>query len=92
MRTGDWSFVSSSNRNFSNRLWLSRKAVVGFKFDTMRDMEDPVQFAKRIGVRYPLAVAADDLKQKFGGISRKKPELLDGVVLQQWHQLPVNCR
>src|SRR5579864_6307209 len=29
--------------------------VVGFKFDTMRDMEDPVQFAKRIGVRYPLA-------------------------------------
>ena len=58
-------------------------AVVGFKFDTMRDMEDPVQFAKRIGVRYPLAVAADDLKQKFGGISRKKPELLDGVVLQQ---------
>ena len=43
-------------------------AVVGFKLDTMRDMEDPVQFAKRIGVRYPLAVAADDLKQKFGGI------------------------
>ena len=32
-------------------------AVVGFKFDTMRDMEDPVQFAKKIGVRYPLAVA-----------------------------------
>jgi thiol-disulfide isomerase/thioredoxin len=43
-------------------------AVVGFKLDTMRDMEDPVLFAKRIGVRYPLAVAADDLKQKFGGI------------------------
>lgn len=43
-------------------------AVVGFKFDTMPDMEDPDQFAKRIGVRYPLAVAADDLKQKFGGI------------------------
>jgi thiol-disulfide isomerase/thioredoxin len=43
-------------------------AVVGFKLDTMRDMEDPVVFAKRIGVRYPLAVAADDLKQKFGGI------------------------
>jgi len=43
-------------------------AVVGFKFDTMMDMEDPVLFAKRIGVRYPLAVAADDLKQKFGGI------------------------
>jgi thiol-disulfide isomerase/thioredoxin len=43
-------------------------AVVGFKLDTMRDMEDPVVFAKRIGVRYPLAVAANDLKQKFGGI------------------------
>ena len=43
-------------------------AVVGFKLDTMRDMEDPVLFAKGIGVRYPLAVAADDLKQKFGGI------------------------
>ena len=43
-------------------------AVAGFKLDTMRDMEDPVLFAKRIGVRYPLAVAADDLKQKFGGI------------------------
>lgn len=43
-------------------------AVVGFKFDTMIDMEDPVRFAKKIGVRYPLAVAAEDLKQKFGGI------------------------
>lgn len=43
-------------------------AVIGFKFDTMMDMEDPAQFAKRIGVRYPLAVAPDDLKQKFGGI------------------------
>jgi thiol-disulfide isomerase/thioredoxin len=43
-------------------------AVVGFKFDTMPDMEDPDQFAKRIGVRYPLAVAVNDLKQKFGGI------------------------
>jgi len=43
-------------------------AVVGFKLDTMRDMEDPLLFAKRIRVRYPLAVAADDLKQKFGGI------------------------
>lgn len=43
-------------------------AVVGFKFDTMADAEDPVKFAKRIGVRYPLAVATDDLKRKFGGI------------------------
>jgi len=43
-------------------------AVVGFKFDTMMDTEDPILFAKDIGVRYPLAVADHDLKQKFGGI------------------------
>lgn len=43
-------------------------AVVGLKFDTMMDTEDPVLFAKKMGVRYPLAVDADDLKQKFGGI------------------------
>ena len=42
--------------------------VIGFKFDTMRDTEDPLRFAGRIGVRYPLAVASDPLKQKFGGI------------------------
>jgi thiol-disulfide isomerase/thioredoxin len=42
--------------------------VVGFKFDTMVDTEDPVLFAKKIGVHYPLAVAPDELKQKFGGI------------------------
>jgi peroxiredoxin len=43
-------------------------AVIGLKFDTMADTEDPVLFAKKIGVRYPLAVASDDLKQRFGGI------------------------
>lgn len=43
-------------------------AVIGFKFDTMRDMEDPLQFAERIGVHYPLAVATEGLKRKFGGI------------------------
>jgi thiol-disulfide isomerase/thioredoxin len=42
--------------------------VIGFKFDTMADTEDPVQFAKKIGVHYPLAVAPDELKEKFGGI------------------------
>jgi len=42
--------------------------VIGFKFDTMPDVEDPIQFAKGIGVRYPFAVATDDLKQTFGGI------------------------
>ncbi|MGA8617676.1 MAG: TlpA disulfide reductase family protein [Candidatus Sulfotelmatobacter sp.] len=42
--------------------------VIGFKFDTMPDMEDPLQFAKGIAVHYPLAVATDDVKQRFGGI------------------------
>ena len=42
--------------------------VLGFKFDIMPDAEPPLQFAKKIGVRYPLAVASDEIKQKFGGI------------------------
>src|SRR5246127_1511576 len=42
--------------------------VIGFKFDTMPDTEDPIKFVNKIGVHYPLAVATDDLKQKFGGI------------------------
>ena len=42
--------------------------VLGFKFDTMKDMEDPLQFASKIGVHYPLAVATDDVKERFGGI------------------------
>src|SRR5215472_12112943 len=28
-------------------------AVVGFKFDTMMDTENPVSFAKKLSVRYP---------------------------------------
>ena len=43
-------------------------AVIGFKFDVMRDTEDPIQFAKKIGVNYPLPIASDEIKQKFGGI------------------------
>jgi len=42
--------------------------VIGFKFDTMTDAEDPSQFAKKLGIRYPLAVAPDELKAQFGGI------------------------
>ena len=56
-------YQSLADRYGSNGL-----VAIGFKFDTMPDMEDPLQFAKGIGVHYPLAVAADDLKQKFGGI------------------------
>src|SRR5215467_4242103 len=51
-------------------------AVVGFKFDTMADAENPISFAKKIGVHYPLAVASDDLKQKFGGIEGLPTTLL----------------
>jgi len=50
--------------------------VIGFKFDTMRDTEDPVRFARRLGVRYPLAVASDAIKQKFGGIEGLPTTLL----------------
>jgi thiol-disulfide isomerase/thioredoxin len=50
--------------------------VIGFKFDTMRDIEDPVSFAGKIGVRYPLAIATDDLRQKFGGIEGLPTTLL----------------
>jgi len=58
-------------------LYASRGfAVIGFKFDTMADTEDPVQFAKKIGVYYPLAVAPDELKQKFGGIEGLPTTLL----------------
>jgi thiol-disulfide isomerase/thioredoxin len=43
-------------------------AVIGFKFNTMKDTENPLTFAKRIGVRYPLVIATDSLIQAFGGI------------------------
>ena len=59
-----------------NRYGKNGLAVIGFKFDTMMDMEDPILFAKKMGVRYPLAVAADDLKQKFGGIEGLPTTLL----------------
>jgi thiol-disulfide isomerase/thioredoxin len=42
--------------------------VIGFKFDTMQDTEDPVRFARKIGVHYQLVVASEQLKQRFGGI------------------------
>jgi len=61
-------------------------AVVGFKFDTMVDTENPLSFAKKIGVRYPLALAPDDLKQKFGGIEGLPTTLLydrQGILRQK---------
>jgi thiol-disulfide isomerase/thioredoxin len=50
--------------------------VIGFKFDTMKDTEDPIQFAKRLRVRYPLAVATESIRQKFGGIEGLPTTLL----------------
>ena len=52
--------------------------VIGFKFETMPDMEDPVQFARKIEVRYPLAIATEDLKQRFGGIEGLPTTMLYG--------------
>ena len=43
-------------------------AVVGLKSDIMMDTENPIKFAKEIGVHYPLAVASEAIVQKFGGI------------------------
>jgi peroxiredoxin len=58
----------SGYQKLLDRYGPSGFAVVGFKFDTMADTEDPVRFARKMGVHYPLAVAPDALKQKFGGI------------------------
>ncbi len=43
-------------------------AVIGLKLDIMADTEEPRAFARRLGIRYPLAVATDEVKNKFGGI------------------------
>src|SRR6478672_7138864 len=50
--------------------------VMGFKLNMMEDMEDPIQFARKIGIRYPLAIVTDDLQQKFGGIEGLPTTLL----------------
>ena len=56
------------HQSLADRYGSNGLVVIGFKFDTMPDMEDPIQFAKGIGVHYPLARATDDVKQKFGGV------------------------
>jgi len=50
--------------------------VVGLKANIMPDTEDPLGFAKGIGVRYPLVVATDDVLQKFGGLQGLPTTLL----------------
>ena len=45
-----------------------------------------LKFAKKIGVRYPLAVATDDMKRKFGGIEGLPTTMLydrQGVLRQK---------
>src|SRR5262250_507726 len=61
-----------------NRYGARGFVVIGFKFETMRDMEDPVQFARKMGVQYPLAIATEDLKQRFGGIEGLPTTMLYG--------------
>jgi thiol-disulfide isomerase/thioredoxin len=73
-------------QKLQDRYGLRGFAVVGFKFDTMMDTEDPIKFAKKIGVRYPLAVATDDVKRKFGGIEGLPTTMLydrDGILRQK---------
>lgn len=43
-------------------------AVVGFKADVMIDTEDPIQFARKLGVHYPISVGSEDIRAKFGGL------------------------
>jgi peroxiredoxin len=43
--------------------------VIGLRLvETMKDSQDPRAFARKIGVRYPLAIATGDLKARFGGV------------------------
>ena len=51
-------------------------AVVGLKANVMADTEDPLNFARKIGVQYPLLVATDDLLEKFGGLEGLPTTLL----------------
>jgi len=51
-----------------------------------RGLRDLVKFANKIGVHYPLAVATDDLKQKFGGLDGLPTTLLydrEGILRQK---------
>lgn len=43
-------------------------AAVGFKATMMQDTENPVVFARKAGIRYPLAVSTPDIVADFGGL------------------------
>src|SRR5215469_6765030 len=59
-----------------NRYGSQGFVVIGLKSSAMADTENPFKFARKIGVHYPLAVASDDLTQKFGGIEGLPTTLL----------------
>lgn len=50
--------------------------VIGLKLDTMKDTQSPLRFANRLGVHYPLVVATEAVRQKFGGIEGLPTTLL----------------
>ena len=51
--------------------------MLGLKANMMADIEDPLEFARKMGVHYPLAIATDDLMQKFGGLEGLPTTLLN---------------
>ena len=73
-------------QKLADRYGQSGFVVIGFKLDTMADVEAPLAFARRLGIRYPLAVAKEDLKEKFGGIEGLPTTLLydrQGILRQK---------
>ena len=61
-------------------------AVIGLKLDIMADTQEPRAFARRLGIHYPLVVATDELKNKFGGIEGLPTTLLydrQGILRQK---------
>lgn len=59
--------------------------VTGFKLDTMADTEEP-RFCPAHRIHHPLAVATDEIKNKFGGIEGLPTTLLydrQGILRQK---------
>jgi cytochrome c biogenesis protein CcmG/thiol:disulfide interchange protein DsbE len=73
-------------QKLSGRYGAQGFAVIGLKLDIMADTEEPRAFARRLGIHYPLAVATDELKKKFGGIEGLPTTLLydrQGILRQK---------
>lgn len=57
--------------------------IIGFKVDVMADTEDPLQFIREVGVRYPIIIGSEDIRKKFGDIQGLPTTLIydrDGVL------------